>query len=40
MKELLIIALEQLERVKRGEMPTTEGKRLIGKINFFKAVLE
>ena len=39
MKELLRKALEQLEIVKKGNMPSEEGKRLIGKINFFKSVL-
>ncbi len=40
MENILEIAIEQLERVKRGEMPTEEGKKLIGKISYFKSILE
>jgi hypothetical protein len=40
MENILEKALEQLERVKRGEMPTEEGKKLIGKISYFKSILE
>jgi len=36
-EKLLRIAIEQLERVKRGDMPTEEGIRLIGKINYLRA---
>jgi len=40
MENILEKAMEQLERVKRGEMPTEEGKKLIGKISYFKSILE
>jgi hypothetical protein len=39
-KNILEIALEQLERVKKGDMPTEEGKKLIGKISIYKTILE
>ena len=40
MENILEKAIEQLERVKRGDMPTEEGKKLIGKISYFKSILE
>jgi len=40
MENILEIAIEQLERVKRGEMPTEEGKKLIGKISYYKSIIE
>jgi len=40
MENILEMALKQLERVKMGEMPTEEGKKLIGKISYFKSILE
>jgi len=40
MEDILEKAIEQLERVKRGEMPTEEGKKLIGKISYYKSIIE
>jgi|7_EtaG_2_1085326.scaffolds.fasta_scaffold02067_2 hypothetical protein len=39
MNEQLEIALQQLAKVKSGKLPTNEGRKLIGKINYLKTAL-
>jgi hypothetical protein len=36
--EQIRIGLEQLEKVKRGEIPSEQGKELIGKLNELKCL--